>query len=104
MRQLGFDTGVLDRQLASGDFAPHGDLFRMLWGRDFSEENAAAFAKLVDARILIHGHEPCASGFQVPNGYQVILDCCGRRACYLIVPIGESLSHQQVIERVQSLE
>jgi len=97
----GFDTAIFDRPLVESDFEPHSSLFRLVWGRDFRRENAAAFAELVNAKVLIHGHEPCPDGFRVPNDCQVILDSCGDRGCYVIVPTIEPLTQQQVVERIQ---
>ena len=103
VRQMGFDLDVFERPLEANDFAPHGDVFRMLWGRDFSAENGKAFADLVEAQVLIHGHEPCASGFAVPNPHQLILDCCGRWASYVVLPMDPCLTHSEVVERIRSL-
>ncbi len=101
--QNGFDTSIFDRPLTEEDLAAGGAVFRLVWGRDFRPENAVAFASLVDARILIHGHEPCAVGYSVPNPQQIILDCCGKSACYLLLPSGEALTHEQVVQRIQEL-
>jgi len=99
----GFDTSVLQRPMTDADLAPHGPAFRLVWGRDFGEDNAAAFARLVHASVLIHGHEPCSSGVWVPNRYQIILDCCGDRAAYVVLPTGGQLTHVQVAQRVQEM-
>jgi hypothetical protein len=50
---------------------------------------------------LIHGHEPCSLGFAVPNNRQVILDCCGMNACYVILPIGGRLSQDDVVRLIR---
>lgn len=96
----GFDTGIFDRPLKDDDLAPSGPVFELVWGRDFRQENADAFAALVKARVLIHGHEPCLSGFSVPNDKQIILDCCGRRACYLILPLDRAYSQAEMIDLI----
>ena len=98
-----FDPDVFDRPLEAADFAPKGPVFRLVWGRDFSEENADAFASLVDADVLLHGHEPCPNGFQVPNSKQIILDCCGDLGCYLIVPASGEVSQEELIERIERI-
>jgi hypothetical protein len=98
-----FDRDVFERPLETIDYAPRGPIFRLVWGRDFSPENADAFAALVDADVLLHGHEPCAEGFQVPNGKQIILDCCGERACFVIVPAAGQVSQQELIERIERI-
>jgi hypothetical protein len=101
--EVGWDAAVLSRELTARDLAVGGTAFRLVWGRDFRQENADALAKCVDAEILIHGHEPCPQGFSVPNTRQIILDCCGRNACYLILPIGQRLTHAEIVKRIRRL-
>ncbi len=99
----GFDFEILRRQLEHCDFKPRGPVFRLVWGRDFREENAIAFATLANAKLLVHGHEPCADGFQVPNTTQVILDCCSEEACYAILPTHGRVSQQEIVARISKL-
>jgi hypothetical protein len=54
--------------------------------------------------VLIHGHEPCPDGYRAPNGRQIILDCCGRPACYAILSPGEKLTQAHVVERIERVE
>jgi len=99
----GFDVDVLRRPLTEDDISPDGAAFRLVWGRDFRLENAEAFARLVGANVLIHGHEPCADGFATPNERQVILDCAGPNACYLIVPAGGTITYEEITARIRRL-
>ncbi len=101
--RLGFDTEIFDRTLTADDFSPRSPVFRLVWGRDFREANAQAFTKLVGAKLLVHGHEPCADGFQIPNSQEVILDCCANAACYAILPIHGELTHPQLVDCIQPL-
>jgi hypothetical protein len=80
---------------------PGGPVFRLVWGRDYRPENAEAFARLVGARILIHGHEPCLDGFRAPNDRQLILDGQGDRACYVLVPLDGPLTHEELVRAVR---
>lgn len=99
-----FDPAILLRQVTGDDCGETGEVFRLVWGRDYRGANARAFAQLVGANILINGHEPCHEGFIAPNDFQIILDCSGRRAAYVIVPVGVEISHEQVMEQVRRLE
>ncbi len=99
----GFDTEVLREPLEGVTLMEHGSVFRMLWGRDYRAENATAFANLVGAKVLIHGHEPCEQGFAIPNNRQVILDCCGSKACYVMLPLDAELTHADVVRRIRPL-
>lgn len=98
-----FDRTIFDRPLEARDLMEHGDVFQLVWGRDYREENARAFGKQVAARVLIHGHEPCPNGFLAPNDLQIILDCCGEPACYVVLPLGRELAHADIVQRIQRL-
>jgi hypothetical protein len=101
--QFGFDASIFDRPLEEEDYACSGAAFRLVWGRDFRPENAAAFAQLVGAELLVHGHEPCPTGYEIPNSRQVILDCCTDSACYLVLRPLEKLSQRELVGRIQRL-
>jgi len=83
----GFDVTVFHRPLDMVEFLEHKSVFRLVWGRDYRQENAAAFARLMQAGVLIHGHEPCPQGFSTPNEFQLILDCSSDKAAYVILPL-----------------
>ncbi|MDP7014358.1 MAG: hypothetical protein QGG36_01020 [Pirellulaceae bacterium] len=97
------DQRILERDLGEQDFAPGGDVFRLVWGRDFRASNAEIFCELVDAQVLIHGHEPCPHGFQTPNQRQVIIDCAGWNACYLLLTNRLPLTHADVVDLIRHL-
>ncbi|MFN0019939.1 MAG: hypothetical protein ACKVP0_16905 [Pirellulaceae bacterium] len=99
----GFDTAVFTRPLSCADWRSGSGLFRLVWGRDFRSANAEAFAKIVGAELLVHGHEPCSAGFSVPNSRQVILDGSGPSACYLLIPIGPKLTQPELIGNIHKL-
>lgn len=99
----GFDVSVFERAIEPAELMPGGAVFRLLWGRDYRFANADAFARLVGAEMLIHGHEPCPDGCSLPNERQVILDCCGGPSCYLLLPIGQRLSRKDVVSRIHKL-
>jgi hypothetical protein len=98
-----FDIGILTRPITRSDLDPHGAVFELVWGRDYSEENAQAFASLVGADVLLHGHEPTDAGYDTPNSRQVIFDCCHTTACYAILPTNEPLNQEKVVARIQKL-
>ena len=99
-----FDQEIFSRPLDPLEFYERGDVFHLVWGRDHRPQNARAFAELMQARVLIHGHEPCQEGFAVPNPHQVILDCCGDNACYVVLPTDREWTQAAVVQRIQRLE
>jgi hypothetical protein len=100
-----FDPSVFVQDFPTGpeNITALGSVFQLVWGRDYREKNARAFAELVGASVLINGHEPCSEGFIATNDCQLILDCCGQRAAYVILPVETKLSHEQIVDRIQWL-
>jgi hypothetical protein len=97
-RLAAFDPAVLERDEAeAGDLLPGGGVYSLVWGRDVSAANAAAFLRRVDADLLITGHIPCDQGFAVPNDRQLILDSLGSPACCCLFPAGRPLTHQELV-------
>lgn len=88
-----FDRTVFYRPYdPCSDFLLDGSVYRLVWGRDYRQENADAFAAMVGAEILVCGHDPCLEGVKYPNSRQAVLDCCADQACYMVVPVREKLT------------
>jgi hypothetical protein len=100
----GFDTSIFDREIPFGEYFDRSSVFFLVWGRDYRESNVRAFAELVNARLFLNGHEPCYEGFSAPNDMQIILDCCGDKAGYVILPVKEELTHAEILDRVRLLD
>ncbi len=98
-----FDKTIFSRQIEDGEFYERSGIFQLVWGRDYRQENAEAFARLVDAKVLINGHEPCPEGFDAPNDIQLIIDCCSEKASYVILPTDRLLGHEEIVQRVEKL-
>ncbi len=99
-----FDVSVFQRELELADFHGRGPIFDLVWGRDYREDNAEAFATQVKAEVLISGHEPCPTGFSTPNSRQVIVDCCNDKACYVILPTDRSWTQADVVKRIAKIK
>lgn len=98
-----FDTTVFSRPLDLGDYYERSAVFHLVWGRDYRPENARAFAESIGATVLLNGHEPSPEGFAVPNDVQVILDCCGEKAGYVVLPLDRPWTQSEIVERIRLL-
>ena len=87
-----FDMGVFKRSLTSQDLAPRGPVYELVWGRDLSEETAAAWAALVKADLLVVGHKPCPRGFAAPNSRTFIVDSKDENGRCVLVPLSGKLT------------
>jgi hypothetical protein len=103
IRQNRFDTGIFSRPIVRSDMDPRGPVFELVWGRDYSEENAQAFAAMVGADVLLHGHEPTDDGYFAPNPTQIIFDCCHAKPSYAILPTSEPLDQCKIVQLVRQL-
>jgi hypothetical protein len=82
-----FDPAALEHdQSRAEDMELGGAIHALVWGRDVSEANAAAFLARVDADLLITGHIPCPEGYDTPNSRQLILDAMTTPACCCLFP------------------
>lgn len=96
------DLTLLERDgHADADLVPGGLVYSILWGRDTSAANAAAYLNKVDADLLVTGHVPCDAGFAVPNDRQVILDSLGGPAAFCLFPADAPLTHAELVKCVQ---
>jgi hypothetical protein len=99
-----FDPAVLERDAhEEADLEPGGAIHSLLWGRDTSLENVAAFLSKMDADLVVTGHIPCARGFEAPNDRQLILDSLGVPAAYCVLPTDRPLTHAELVQCVRLL-
>jgi hypothetical protein len=99
-----FDPAVLERDTATPEETrTGGSVHALVWGRDTSAANAAAFLARVDADLLITGHVPCEDGFEAPNDRQLILDSLGAPAAYCLFPTDRPLTHPELLKYVHFL-
>jgi hypothetical protein len=99
-----FDVSIFEREIPFGEYFERSGVFQLVWGRDYRQQNADAFAEQIGARLFINGHEPCYEGFTAPNDRQIILDCCSDIGAYLMLPLDRELSLEEIMERVRKLE
>jgi hypothetical protein len=97
-RMQTFHVDLLKREkYADADLLPGGYAYSLLWGRDPSPANAAAFLERVEADLLVSGHITCEGGYAVPNDRQVILDSLGAPATYCLFPADRPLTHAELV-------
>jgi hypothetical protein len=98
-----FPTCLEKEQPSEADLLPGGYVHSLVWGRDVSEANAAAFLKRMNAKWLITGHIPCDRGFELPNAHQIILDSLGAQAGYCLFPADRELSRDELLGCISTL-
>lgn len=98
-----FDPAHLERATEPADTVPGGSLHSLVWGRDTSDVNAAAFLARVGADFLITGHISCDDGYQVPNTRQVIVDGARQPWAYCLFPADKPVTLADLTAGVEVL-
>jgi len=71
----GFDSGILQRELTDGDYAPpHGSAYRMVWGRGWGEREVDALAAQWGIALFCLGHEYVTNGIAQRGQRAIILN------------------------------
>jgi hypothetical protein len=91
---------LLEEEYEEAAYMPGGLVYGMLWGRDTSSETAKAFLRKVEAELVVTGHIPTDAGFEAPNSNQLILDCAGTPAAYVLFPTEHPITMDELVERV----
>lgn len=91
---------LLDEAYADAEYAPGGLVYGILWGRDTAAATAEAFLRKVDAELVVTGHIPTDRGYEVPNPKQLILDCAGSPAAYLLFPADRPVGQADLLRGV----
>ena len=78
-----FDPEVLVRPLTEADLTRPGPAYLLMWGRDFSQENADRVAGLLDCDLLLVGHVACEQGYATPNERMLVLAADHNAGCFV---------------------
>lgn len=99
-----FSLAALEQDpLPESELLPGGAAHALVWGRDTSEGNVAAFLAKVDADFLISGHIPCEQGFEWTGPQHLILDSLGHPAAACSFPTDRPLTRDDLASGVTLL-
>ena len=82
------------------DYSPGGVVYGITWGRDTSQETADTFLRKVDSELIVTGHIPTDTGYEVPNTKQLIVDCSATPAAYVLFPTDRPITHAELMSGV----
>jgi len=99
----GFDVGLFESSRLSGHITRGSSLYELVWGRDFREEVADEFARIVGAELFLVSHTPCPGGYQVPNHRHVILQSHDDKGCYALLPLDRPVTQAELVASLRNL-
>lgn len=98
------DLDVLDAETWPPESMKRGGaIYAMTWGRDVSAETVDRFAAMVDADLVVTGHQPCDEGFRQANHRQLIVDGTDPYPAYCRFPARDPVSIDALVDSVKVL-
>lgn len=99
-----FDLAILEKaELNREDVNFGGSVHSLVWGRDTRASTVQAFLTMVDADLVVTGHIPCESGYEVPNPYQLILDAMKVPPAICLFPANRPITQEELLAGVELL-
>lgn len=97
-----FDYGAFDRELVGADYVRKtGPAYQLVWGRGMGEAAVNAFADKVGAKIVVTGHQPQESGFEVNTDRHLILASDHARGVFLPVELDGEYDMPTLVSRIR---
>lgn len=93
----------LQRDPTPEDWKAHGWVEQLVWGRDFAQPTADAFAERMQAAVFIVGHTPCRRGYRVPNTRHVIIDSKDDYGVYVHLELARRYTQAEVVAAIKPL-
>ncbi len=102
-RMDGLTLEYLRTATVADAFRREGPVFSLLWDRDYRAQAGEAFARRMQAEVLLVGHTACTDGMHVPNKRHIILDSKDFEGRYVLLPLDRELDQRRVLAYVQRL-
>ena len=98
-----FDGSIFERMLSLDDYMPGGSIYELVWGRNHDQEAADAFAKCVEADILVTGHQTSMPGVKTPTSRHIILTSDGPLGRFLLARLGVKVPYHALLRQVTKI-
>jgi len=97
-----FDYTVFDRELTGADYKRRvGPVYQLIWGRNMTPPTTAIFAQKVGARIVITGHQPQESGYDVNGDQHLIIASDHSQGVYLPLDLSVEYKMEELVDRIE---
>ncbi len=98
-----FDTSVIDRVPTEADLKHHGHAYRMVWGRNHTQELADALADAWSCRLFVMGHQPAEMGYELEGDSMIVLASDHDHGTAIPISLDREHSRDALVENVLPL-
>ncbi|MCJ7729142.1 MAG: metallophosphoesterase [Sedimentisphaerales bacterium] len=95
-----FDHRILDRQLRINDVVRPGSAYLLTWGRSHSQQLLDKMADVLDADILILGHQRQESGCCRAGSNLIIIASDHNHGCILPIDLAKSYTIEELLDLI----
>ncbi len=99
----GFDMGVFERKLLSGDMLRPEPLYKLTWGRRQSVEAIEQMGRLLDVDHFVVGHQPQEQGWCTVGGRMIILASDHNHGCMIMFDLGHLYAFEELVDQIVPL-
>jgi hypothetical protein len=97
-----FDFSVFGRELSGEDFKRRtGAAYQLIWGRGVRETGVDLFAEEVGAELIVTGHQPQDTGFEVNGPRHLIIASDHNQGVFLPLSLEESYEMPDIVSRLK---
>ncbi len=103
-RHLGeFDPTVIDRVPTETDLKYNGHAYRMVWGRNHTQELADTLARAWGCELFVMGHQPAEMGYELEGETMIVLASDHEHGVALPIDLTRSWNRDDLIENALPL-
>jgi hypothetical protein len=97
-----FDFSVFARELSGDDYKRKtGAAYNLIWGRGIRETGVDLFAEEIGAELLITGHQPQESGFEVNGSRHLIIASDHNQGVFLPLSLEDEYDMATLVSRLK---
>ncbi len=98
-----FDTTVIDRIPTEADLKHHGHAYRMVWGRNHTQELADTLAAAWNCRLFVMGHQPAEMGYELEGDSMIVLASDHDHGAAIPISLDQRHSRDALVENILPL-
>jgi hypothetical protein len=97
-----FDYTVFDRDLTGEDYRRRtGPVYQLIWGRNITPNGAGMFAREVNGRLIVTGHQPQETGFLVNGEHHLIIASDHSQGVYIPIDLAVEYTMEELVDRIE---
>lgn len=96
-----FDYSVFDRPLVGADYQRRtGPVYQLIWGRGVTPAGVEMFAREMDVRMIITGHQPQESGYAINGDRHLIIASDHNQGVFIPLDLSAEYDMDGIVQNI----